>query len=78
MSVRSTLKDCHDDAGIFIPSKYVHFKRQRDEYFQGAEVLLEEMSKKRPYAARISRVYDPQKSIESLWYKRYVGEPEHH
>ena len=78
MSNRSTLKDCYDDAGNFIPAKYIEYTTQRDENLEEAEAIPEGISKKRPYVARSTRGYDPQDSLELLWYKRYVEEPEHH
>lgn len=68
MANRSTLRDCYDAAGNFVPSKDVEFTTQRDEILEGADVLFEEIGKKRPFSARCSRGYDPQESRESLWF----------
>jgi Plant transposon protein len=76
MANRTSLKDCYDSSGNFIPAKYMLYVNQRDEKLDEDELIPEETSKKRPYVERCSQGYNPQDHIDSMWYKRYVKEPE--
>ena len=78
MANRTSLKDCYDATGNFDPVKYVQYMNHRDEKLDEDEGIPEDNPQKRPYVERSSRGYDPQDSLESLWYKRYVKEPENH
>ena len=74
----TSLKDCYDAAGNFDQVKYVQYVNHRDEKLDEDEGIPEDNPQKRPYVERSSRGYDPRDSLEYLWYKRHVKEPEHH
>lgn len=48
MANRTSLKDCHDDAGNFDPVKYVQYVNQRDEKLDEDEAIPKDVSKKGP------------------------------
>ena len=69
-----------DAEGIVVFDKWVEYKRKRDrndddddeeEEKEEKAVVLKE---KRPYAPRNYHGYDPNRAVESEWYRRYVSE----
>ena len=67
-----TIRDYTDQAGNFDAEKFNAYRKQRDSFFDEIEEDDEIEPKRRKFTPRFNEGYDPNSSLDSNWYKRYI------
>ena len=77
MDRQLTIRDCTNEAGNFDADKFNEYRKQRDSFFDEIQEDDEIQVKRGKFTPRFNEGYDPNSSLESQWYKRYVKYPHH-
>lgn len=71
-----SLKDCYDESGEFSVEKFFSYKKLRDSSLEEDDDIEDKKPKKKKFQNRVNEGYDPNTSLESEWYRRYVKYPD--